>query len=306
MRFPKTLFEFHEVFPDEEACVAFLRRARWRRGFRGPRCGERESYPLAARGLEQCTTCRYQASITAGTIFHKTRVPLRPWFLAIFLVGRDKRGISAVQLQRDTGLRSYRAAWLLLHKLRATLGREPGERLLGHVEADETYLGAPHEKGRRGGRAFGRKTLIGAVVERRKDEGRMRLGVLESHGFASIAPFVRGVIDQAKTTLHSDGLSAYGQLGREGLEHVRIVQGLDPSRAPKHLPWSHVVFSNLKSWLRGTFHGVSPKYLSGYLDEFAYRYNHRSREHELADLVLGRLLGHEPMPFHLLEAELTA
>jgi hypothetical protein len=306
MRFPKTLFEFQERFPDEEACISFLRRARWPRGFRCPRCGGRESYPLAARRLEQCASCRYQASVTAGTIFHKTRVPLRIWFLAIFLVGRDKRGISAVQLQRDTGIRSSRAAWLLLHKLRATLGREPGERLLGHVEADETYLGAPHEKGRRGGRAFGRKTLVGVVVERRKDEGRMRLGVLESHGFASIGPFVRGVIDQAKTTLHSDGLSAYGQLGREGLEHVRIVQGEDRSRAPKHLPWSHVIFSNLKSWLRGTFHGVSPKYISRYLDEFAYRYNHRSREHELADRILDRLLGHDPMPFHRLEAELKA
>lgn len=306
MRFPKTLLEFPEVFPDERACLAFLRRVRWPRGFRCPRCEGRHSYPIDGRQLEQCADCRYQASVTAGTNFHKTRVPPGTWFLAIFLVGRDKRGVSALQLQRDTGIRGYRAAWLLLHKLRSTLGREPGERLLGDVEADESYLGAPHEKGRRGGRAFGRKTLVGVVVERRKDEGRVRLGVLHSHGFAAIGPFVRGVIDQTNTTLHSDGLSAYGQLSREGLEHVRIVQGQDRSRGPKLFPWSHVIFSNLKSWLRGTFHGVSPKYISRYLDEFAYRYNHRSREHELADLVLGRLLGHEPMRFHRLEAELTA
>ena len=89
MQFPRTLLAFHEVFPDEAACLAFLRRSRWPRGFQCPRCGGRRSYMIAGRHLEQCARCRYQASVTAGTIFHKTRVPLRTWFLAIFLVGRD-------------------------------------------------------------------------------------------------------------------------------------------------------------------------------------------------------------------------
>jgi transposase-like protein len=307
MRFPKTLLAFHEVFPDEEACWVFLRRMRWPRGFRCARCKGRRSYAIASRRLEQCTDCRYQASVTAGTIFHKTRVPLRTWFLAIYLVGRDKRGISALQLQRDAGIRSYRAAWLLLHKVRATFSRETGDLLRGHVEADETYLGAPHEKGRRGGRQMGRKTLVGVVVEKRSHTGRAHLAVLKGISYErDIGPFVRGVIEARKTTVETDGLDSYRPLAKAGIRHKRRVQGLDRSRSVKMFPWSHTIFSNLKGWLRGTFHGVSPKYLSRYLDEFTYRYNHRSREHELADLVLGRLLGHGPMPFHQLEAELEA
>jgi hypothetical protein len=306
MRFPTTLAEFIEAFPDEAACWRFLFRTRWPRGFVCPRCRHRTGYLLAARRLMQCVACHHQASVTAGTVFHKTRLPLRTWLLAIFFVGRHKQGISAVQLQADAGIASYRAAWLLLHKLRTALGREPGERLMGHVEADESYLGAPHEKGRRGGRAFGRKTLVGVVVERRRDHGRVRLGVLDSHGFDDIGPFVRGVIDAPHTILHSDGLSAYGRLARAGLEHVRIVQGPDRSQGVRRLPWSHVIFSNLKSWLRGTFHGVSPAYLPRYLDEFSFRYDRRSRADELAALVLGRALRSDPMPLFRLRAELTA
>lgn len=307
MRFPTTLAAFIEDFPDEAACWRFLFRARWPRGFVCPRCQHRAGYFLAARRLRQCAACRHQVSVTAGTVFHKTRLPLRTWFLAIFFVGRHKQGISALQLRADTGIGSYRAAWLLLHKLRATLGREPGERLLGHVEADESYLGAPHEKGRRGGRAFGRKTLVGVVVERRRDAGRVRLDVLDSHGFDQIGPFVRGAVDLPRTTLHSDGLSAYVRLARAGLhEHVRTVQGTDRAQGPRLFPWSHVIFSNLKSWLRGTFHGVSPAYLPQYLEEFSFRYNHRSRPGELATLVLRRALRSEPMPLLRLRAELTA
>lgn len=306
MRFPTTLAEFIEEFPDEDACWRFLFRARWPRGFVCPRCRHRAAYFLAARRLMQCQMCRHQVSVTAGTVFHRTHLPLRTWFLAIFFVGRHKQGISALQLQADAGIRSYRAAWLLLHKIRATLGREPGERLRGHVEADESYLGAPHEKGRRGGRAFGRKTLVGVVVERRRQIGRVRLDVLDSHGFDEIGPFVRGVVDQAQTTLHSDGLAAYVQLAQAGLEHVRIVQGQDRSQGPRLFPWSHVIFSNLKSWLRGTFHGVSRAYLPRYLEEFSFRYNHRTRAAELGTLVLGRALRSEPMPLFRLRAELTA
>jgi hypothetical protein len=109
MRFPTTIFEFQEQFPSEEACWEYLRRLRWPRGFRCPRCGHAGSYFLAKRRLEQCVDCRYQASVTAGTLFHRTRLPLRVWFVAIFFVARHRQGISALQLQRDTGIGSARS-----------------------------------------------------------------------------------------------------------------------------------------------------------------------------------------------------
>ena len=141
MGFPKTLIEFQERFPNEESCWALLRHERWPRGFVCPRCGSRGSHFIRTRSLEQCRRCRYQASVTAGTVFHRTRVPLRVWLLGVFFLGRHKKGISALQFQKDAGLGSYQTAWTLLHKLRSGLGPRPADRLTGDVEADETYIG---------------------------------------------------------------------------------------------------------------------------------------------------------------------
>ena len=226
MRFPSTLLEFQSQFPDEASCWAYRRRARWPRGFLCPRCGGRGSHFLAARRLEQCRSCRYQGSVTAGTVFHGTRVPLRVWFLGIFFVARQKKGISARQFQRDTGVGSYQTAWTLLHKLRSGLGAPAALRLKGDVEADEKYIGGhrPHQGG---------------------------------HGRQSV--------------------------------HLLL--------------WAHTVFGNLKTWLRGTFHGVSPKHLQRYLDEFVFRFDRRWRETELFIRVLHRALDAAPFPYRQLTAE---
>ncbi len=305
MEFPKTLLEFQARFPDDEACWGALREMRWPEGFVCPRCGHGESYWIEGRRLEQCRQCRYQASVTAGTIFHKTRVPLRIWFWAIFFVGRHKQGISALQLQRDTGLGSYQTAWALLHKVRSALWHRAADRLVGLVEADETYVGSTRERGLRGGREVGHKTIVGAAVEqRRHTAGSARLSVLEGVSFEDdLGPFVRGSIDARRATVRTDGFYGYLPLQRVGVRHDRRIQGLDRSRSSEILPWSHVIFSNLKSWLRGTYHGVSQKHMQTYLDEFIYRFNRRWREGELFGFVLRRALGGEPLPYHRLVAE---
>jgi hypothetical protein len=141
MQFPRTLVEFQDQFPDETHCWAYLRRARWPHGFECPRCGGRGSHFLASRRLEQCRTCRYQSSVTAGTVFHGTRVSLRIWFLGAFFLARHKKGISALQFQKDTGLGSYQTAWTLLHKLRSGLSALPAPLQEGDIRADETYIG---------------------------------------------------------------------------------------------------------------------------------------------------------------------
>jgi hypothetical protein len=182
--------------------------------------------------------------------------------------------------------------------VRAALGPDPAHLLTDRVEADETYVGAPHEKGRRGGRAFGRKTLVGVVVERRRARGRARLGVLRSHTFEhDLGPFVRGAIEGARTTVHTDGLATYRPLADVGVRHEFTVQRRDAARAVRRLPWSHAVFYHLKAWPRGTFRGVSPKHLPSYLDEFAYRFSHRDRDAELAGLILERGLAASPLTY---------
>ncbi len=125
MEFPKALQEFQAAFPDEESCWTTLRNVRWPRGFICPRREARESCRISIRRLEQCRSCRYQCSVTAGTIFHGTRVQLLTWFWAISILARHKKGISALQLQRDTGLGSYETAWTMLHKLRSAPGPRP-------------------------------------------------------------------------------------------------------------------------------------------------------------------------------------
>ena len=304
MGFPKTLQEFQATFPDEESCGEALRKVRWPQGFVCPRCESRQSCWISPRRLEQCRGCRYPCSVTAGTIFHGTRVPLLTWFWAIFFLARHKKGISALQLQRDTGIGSYETAWAMLHKLRSTLGPRPEDRLTGLVEADESYVGAT-ECGLRGGRRLVGKTLVAGAVEQRKHSaGRARLAVLEGLTFEhDLGPFVRGVIDATEATVRTDGFQGYRRLSKVGVRHERLVQGPDPARSAEILPWVHRIFGNLKTWLRGTFHGVSGKHLPRYLAEFAYRFDRRWCEGELFGFVLQRAAQGEPFPYRRLVAE---
>jgi transposase-like protein len=299
---PRTLLELQARFPDEAACMAFLRAVRWPEGFVCPRCQGRASWTLRTRRLEQCRTCRHQASLTAGTVLHRTRLPLRIWLWAIYFVGRHKTGISALQLQKDLGLGSYQTAWTLLHKLRSALAEPASQRLLGLVEADETYLGARREAGVHGRTLCG-KSLVAAAVENRGDRaGSLRLAHVPAASQAELGPFVRGVIDQAEATVKTDGWGGYGDLAAHGARHRPVIQGV-PARAAQILPWAHTVFSNLKAWIWGTFHGVSAKHLHRYLMEFAYRFNRRSLEHDLLFYVLRRAAHGEPLPYHRLIAE---
>jgi ribosomal protein L37AE/L43A len=135
MKAPATLDEFYRTFSSEQRCWEVLRRLRWPDGFRCPRCEGRKAHRLRSRGLWQCAGCRYQASLAAGTPFHGTRVPLRTWFLAMFFVARHKKGISALQFQRDAGLGSYKTAWMLLHKVRSALGHPLRIALEGAVRS---------------------------------------------------------------------------------------------------------------------------------------------------------------------------
>ncbi len=201
---PRTLIEFQDMFPDEDACWAHLRAVRWPEGFECPACQHRESSWLSRRRLEQCRACRRQTSVTAGTVLHGTRVGLRIWFLAFFFLGRHKKGISALQFQRDTGVGSYQTAWSLLHKVRSALTEGVGFLLTGDVEVDETYVGA-REKGLRGGRQRGRKAIVTAAIENRgRAAGALRLARVEDVSGEQLGGFVEDVVDPSRATVYTD------------------------------------------------------------------------------------------------------
>src|SRR5438132_10643063 len=137
--FPRNLHEFQRQFSDEAACRKYLEDCRWADGFRCPRCGHPQAFPLQAWHRRECAGCHYQASVTAGTVFHRTRTPLTLWFWAAYLMTTDKRGISALLLQRQLGLRQYETAWMILHKLRRAMVNSAREPLRGEVEIDDTW-----------------------------------------------------------------------------------------------------------------------------------------------------------------------
>ena len=187
--------------------------------------------------------------------------------------------------------------------LRSNLQPRAGFRLVGRVEADETYLGASRERGVLGRRVVD-KSIVGIAVEQREHTaGKARLTVLEAVSFDDLGPFVRGVIDAHDATIRTDGWKGYLPLEAAGVAHDPHTQGKDFARSAKLMRWSHTIFSNLKAWIRGTFHGVSRKHLQRYLDEFVYRFDRRWKEEQLFGFVLRRALGREPFPYHRLVAE---
>jgi transposase-like protein len=275
---------------------------RWPEGFRCPHCRGAEHSYLEGRQLFQCTGCRRQTSVTARTVLHRTRTPLRKWFLAMFFFARHKQSISALQLQRDLGLPSYGTAWTMLHKLRAALRRRPHQLLQGDVEADETFVGGPRSGGKRG-RGAPNKTMVLVLVERReKSAGAAALQVVPDGSWESLGPELRGAIEGQNTTLWTDDFRGYWPLARHRVKHRAQIQRT-ADRAGTILPWAHLVASNLKAWLLGTFRGVSSKHLQRYLDEFTYRFSRRSISDQLFFYVARRAVEGEPLTYHRLTAE---
>src|SRR3989454_3754844 len=231
--FPKSLKEFQARFRDDEACRTYLAACRWPEGFRCSRCEQAEVFALPRRRLWQCKTCGRQTSLTAGTVLHRTRLPLTVWFWATYLMTTHTPGLSAVQLQRQLGL-SYETAWALLHKLRRAMVRPSREALKERGEGDENYVGGP-EVGLKGGRQLLDKALIvGAVEVRGTAAGRVRLHVVPDASARSLTGFVKRTVAPG-TLILTDAWQAYATLGDLGYRHRPRTQGA-PARAAKLLP----------------------------------------------------------------------
>jgi transposase-like protein len=226
--------------------------------------------------------------VTAGSVLHRTRLPLTVWFWAAYLVTTHTPGLSAVQLHRQLGI-SYETAWALLHKLRRAMVNPEREALKDKVEVDETYVGG-HEAGLKGGRQLLDKALIvGGVEVRGKAAGRVRLQVVPDASARSLTGFVKRTVAPG-TLILTDGWQAYAPLGDMGYRHRPRTQG-PPERAAKLLPHIHRVFGNLKTWLGGTHHGVGHDHLQVYLDEFAFRFNRRRTPRAAFQTLLGLASG---------------
>jgi hypothetical protein len=265
--------EFDRRFSTEEACRDHLARLRWPDGFRCPRCACPKAWMIEGF-LMHCAGCNLQTSATAGTIFHRTRKPLRLWFQVMWWIVAQKNGASALGLQRVLGFGSYKTAWAWLHKLRRGMVRPGRDQLSGKVEVDETFLGAS-EYGV-GRRLIRNKALVAIACEVRGEGiGRVRMESIPDATGPSLDGFVRRSIAPG-STLITDGWRAYLSVVGTDYGHQPRIQRR-PEDAPRLLPRVHRVAALLKRWILGTHQGrVERSHLPYYLDEFAFRFNRRT------------------------------
>ena len=305
----RSLAEFQLEFPDDASCGAFLFQRRWPEGFACPACGKGRAVALKSRPrLLECLDCGRQTSATAGTILHRSKLPLATWFWAAHLMATHSNGMSARQLEDQLGV-TYKTAWLLAQKLRRSMV-DPGRDMLeGVVEVDQALI--PFREGdafSQPGNA-GKILVIGAVEVIDRDinvskprarhakyidtrSGRIRLAVIADNSAASIKAFITANVKPG-TTLITDGHASYP--GLEGYRHdPRVVAKM---AAHIVLPWIHRVFSLLKRWGPGTYHGLRRKHADTYLNEFVFRYNRRFYRHVSFETLLGLAAHHEPASY---------
>lgn len=268
--YPRTLMELEKRFHTEETCRNYLFALRWPKGWRCPRCGGCRSIGVR-RDLWRCVGCGYEISVSAGTVFQDSHLPLQTWFRAMWYITCQKNGVSALGVQRVLGLGSYKTAWSVLHKLRRAMVRPGRERLQGVVEVDESYWGSKEEG------AVGRLTrdkaliVVGAEVDG-KGIGRIRLRRVPDLTKERLHGFITQSIEPG-SIVQTDGLPAY--MGLEGYHHQRRIQRRQ-AEGEHLLPRVHRVVSLLKRWLLGTHQGaIGHEHLDDYLDEFTFRFNRR-------------------------------
>ena len=293
--------EFQRQFTTEEACQEYLAACRWPEGFACPRCGHTRAYRMKKQRRWQCAACRYQVSLTAATILHNTKTPLTVWFWAAYLTVTDKRGMSALLLQRQLGLRRYETAWMLLHKLRRAMVNAAREPLHGDIEIDDTWIGGP-QAGLRGSRQLrGRRAalVLVAVEKRRATSGRVRMAVIPDFKATTLLTFIKQHVAQG-STIHTDGLKQFTGLPAAGYRHVAGTQPLASELRKGRqsvVPLADRAIGNLQQWLVGTHHGVSRAQLQVYLDEFAFRHNRRRTPTAAFQTLLGLGTGRAPTPY---------
>ena len=284
--YPRTWDQFLDWFPDDDSCRRYLEGIRWKQGFVCPGCGEAGEAFQGSRGRWICRHCRHQSTVTAGTVFDKTRTPLRSWLAAVWYIVNQKQGVNALGLQRVLGLGSYQTAWAMLHRLRRAMIRPGRERLHGLVEVDECWVGPkpPYalrltkKKQQLIKKRKARPMIVVVAVEIKdpKGFGRIRLQRVTSKSEKAVLPFVLDAVEPG-SVVRTDGSAAYRKLEKHGYQREKTVMAGAKDPAHVTMPGVHRVASLLKRWLLGTHQGaVRPEHLDYYLDEFVFRFNRRT------------------------------
>jgi transposase-like protein len=303
-----TLAKLNDQFAHEDDCREWLADLRWPSGVQCPKCDSKSVSTLKKRNQYDCDKCRHRFSVRAGTIFHDSKLQLRVWFLAVYIMVQSKKGVSANQLSRMLGV-TYKTAWYLCHRIRGAMKNADQEPLTGVVEVDETYVGGAKRGVGRGN--VDDKAVVIAAVQR---GGEMRARVIPNRRRPAVKKFIDENVSKEATALFTDEAPVYKGLRDSRHAFVRHEPtyewtpdtGLKPGkrewvRGDVHTNTVEGVHSLLKRSIIGSFHHLSVKHLPAYVDEIEWRHNNRNNEYLFRDTVL-ELIKAEPMEYKKLTA----
>lgn len=281
-----SMIDFFNKFSDDDACAKHLFNIRWPDKYFCPRCEATEYYFLKNRKLHQCKTCGYQISVTAGTIFHKTRIPLQKWFLLIYFMATSKSGISILSLKERIGMKSYQTTWHMSHKIRSAMGQRDSKYILnGYIDVDEAYFGGK-STGKQG-RGSENKTCGLVMITFDKPGEYPKYVSIKSIQNASSDEILNVLKNKVhnNSKIRTDGWAGYVPCDDDYKNRIAIKCKTNEEKQ-KTFKWIHILISNFKGIIRGVCHGVKSKHYQQYFNEFAYRFNRRSMFAQLFNRLL--------------------
>lgn len=296
-----SLFDFISQYGTEQQCKDELFRLRWPYGFECPNCNHTEYCKLRQRNLFQCYKCRHQTSVTSGTIFESTKLPLTKWFLAIYMITQSKDGISALNLSRTIGV-SANAGLRMKHKLQQVMmERDSGKPLSGAIQIDDSYWGGESHDGTRGRGASGKIPFVAAVSTNKSGNPlSIKFNPVQTFSKQEISSWAEQHLAPGSQVL-SDGLNCFPGVEAALCEHEAIVTGGGPKSVEKEeFKWLNTILGNVKKSIHGSYHAVSKKHFGRYLAEFCYRFNRRFRLDKIIKRFIYVALRTPPMPEWLL------
>ena len=287
------LVELIDRYNSDESCREALERLRWPAGVACLRCGDTNVNDLGKHNRWQCASCRYQFSVTAGTIMHDSHLPLRKWFLAIYLMCESKKGMSANQLKRTLGV-AYKTAWYLCHRIREAMGNDglTGPTLFGIVEVDETLVGGRRRGVGKGSREG--KTWVAGAIHR---DGMVRLERVPNNRKNTLHDFIDRHVSDETEAIYTDELRSYIGIGDDDTRHETVNHSAEEwVVGDVHTNSIEGVWSLFKRSIVGAFHKVSVKHMDRYLEELEWRYNNRDNPHIFRD-TLARIVNTDPLEY---------
>ena len=287
-----------DKFNCDDTCREALEELRWPDGVACTRCGSRELLELVNQNRWECKKCGYQFSVMSGTIMHDSHLPLRKWFLAIYLMCESKKGISANQMKRTLGV-AYKTAWYLCHRIREAMGNDPleGPTLVGVVEVDETMVGGKAKN--RHGHQRKPKTIVAGAIQR---DGHVRLERIPDVKRKTLHAFITRTVKDEAAAIYTDELKSYLGIADHNTAHKTVNHSQEEwVVGDVHTNSIEGVWSLFKRSLVGAFHKMSVKHMDRYLEELEWRYNNRKNPHIFRD-TLKRIMQTQPLEYQKLVA----